>query len=161
MLEVYDCDFNQQLGMQWKDGSPLFLWDIDPKRLEDRPIALGKHFSDAQPVVVPPAAAGLIHASRRKSHAQADSIDTFRFVLIASARGIDFECAPYFVPDAAKHRDLFFFRSRRMSGIIKTPMVSVHLAGKHRASLVRVSTDGDDGFDVLTKKLDQVFGPVT
>ena len=26
-----------------KDGSPLFLWDIDPKRLEDRPIALGKH----------------------------------------------------------------------------------------------------------------------
>jgi len=41
--EVYDCDFNQQLGMQWKDGSPLFLWDIDPKRLEDRPIALGKH----------------------------------------------------------------------------------------------------------------------
>ena len=41
--EVYDCDFNQQLGMQWKDGSPLFLWDIDPKRLEDRPIALGNH----------------------------------------------------------------------------------------------------------------------
>jgi radical SAM/Cys-rich protein len=41
--EVYDCDFNQQLGMQWKGGSPLFLWDIDPKRLEDRPIALGNH----------------------------------------------------------------------------------------------------------------------
>jgi radical SAM/Cys-rich protein len=41
--EVYDCDFNQQLGMQWKDGTPLFLWDIDPKRLEDRPIALGNH----------------------------------------------------------------------------------------------------------------------
>ena len=41
--EVYDCDFNQQLGMQWKNGSPLFLWDIDPKRLEDRPIALGNH----------------------------------------------------------------------------------------------------------------------
>jgi radical SAM/Cys-rich protein len=41
--EVYDCDFNQQLGMQWRDGSPLFLWDIDPKRLEGRPIALGNH----------------------------------------------------------------------------------------------------------------------
>lgn len=41
--EVYDCDFNQQLGMQWKDDSPLFLWDIDPNRLEDRPIVLGNH----------------------------------------------------------------------------------------------------------------------
>ncbi|HEY5778696.1 MAG TPA: DUF3641 domain-containing protein, partial [Terrimicrobiaceae bacterium] len=41
--EVYDCDFNQQLGMQWKDNSPLFLWDIDPDRLEDRPVLLGNH----------------------------------------------------------------------------------------------------------------------
>ncbi len=41
--EVYDCDFNQQLGMQWKDDSPLFLWDIDPNRLEDRPVLLGNH----------------------------------------------------------------------------------------------------------------------
>src|SRR6266480_632523 len=61
--EVYDCDFNQQLGMQWmgRDGppgrpdgpsrtgitarhpyhnnnKPLFLWDIDPDSLEDREI---------------------------------------------------------------------------------------------------------------------------
>ena len=41
--EVYDCDFNQQLGMQWKNGEPLFLWDLDPERLEGRPIALDKH----------------------------------------------------------------------------------------------------------------------
>jgi radical SAM/Cys-rich protein len=41
--EVYDCDFNQQLGMQWKNGKPLFLWDIDPDRLEGRDIALGEH----------------------------------------------------------------------------------------------------------------------
>jgi radical SAM/Cys-rich protein len=41
--EVYDCDFNQQLGMQWKDDSPLFLWNVDPDRLEDRPVLLGKH----------------------------------------------------------------------------------------------------------------------
>jgi radical SAM/Cys-rich protein len=41
--EVYDCDFNQQLGLQWKNGRPLFLWDIDPARIENRPIALGKH----------------------------------------------------------------------------------------------------------------------
>jgi radical SAM/Cys-rich protein len=31
--EVYDCDFNQQLGMQWSSNGgsePLFIWDIDP-----------------------------------------------------------------------------------------------------------------------------------
>jgi radical SAM/Cys-rich protein len=64
--EVYDCDFNQQLGMQWKgrDGStsrperpavapapyhsggddrPLFLWNIDPDLLEGREIMTGDH----------------------------------------------------------------------------------------------------------------------
>jgi MoaA/NifB/PqqE/SkfB family radical SAM enzyme len=41
--EVYDCHFNQQLGMRWTNGSPLFLWDIDPKHLENRPIAVGSH----------------------------------------------------------------------------------------------------------------------
>ena len=41
--EVYDCDFNQQLGMQWKNGKPLFLWDIDPDLIEGRDIALGDH----------------------------------------------------------------------------------------------------------------------
>jgi radical SAM/Cys-rich protein len=41
--EVYDCDFNQQLGMQWKSGRPLYLWDVDPDHVEDRPIAIGDH----------------------------------------------------------------------------------------------------------------------
>ena len=41
--EVYDCDFNQQLGMQWKNGAPLFLWDIAPSDLEGRAIATGEH----------------------------------------------------------------------------------------------------------------------
>jgi radical SAM/Cys-rich protein len=44
--EVYDCDFNQQLGMQWSaDGKskPLFLWDIDPDSLEHREIMTGDH----------------------------------------------------------------------------------------------------------------------
>jgi radical SAM/Cys-rich protein len=44
--EVYDCDFNQQLGMQWlsNDGSkPLFLWDIDPDSLEGHQIMTGNH----------------------------------------------------------------------------------------------------------------------
>jgi radical SAM/Cys-rich protein len=41
--EVYDCDFNQMLGLQWQNGRPLFLWDIDPTKVEHRPIATGDH----------------------------------------------------------------------------------------------------------------------
>jgi radical SAM/Cys-rich protein len=44
--EVYDCDFNQQLGMQWSSNpnqSALFLWDIDPDLLEGREIMTGDH----------------------------------------------------------------------------------------------------------------------
>jgi radical SAM/Cys-rich protein len=44
--EVYDCDFNQQLGMQWSangGSKPLFLWDIDPELLEGREILTGDH----------------------------------------------------------------------------------------------------------------------
>jgi radical SAM/Cys-rich protein len=41
--EVYDCDFNQQLGMQWKNGRHLFLWNVDPNNLENRDIMTGDH----------------------------------------------------------------------------------------------------------------------
>ena len=41
--EVYDCDFNQQLGMGWKNGAPPFLWDLDPERLDGRQIAIDNH----------------------------------------------------------------------------------------------------------------------
>ena len=44
--EVYDCDFNQQLEIQWSNGGgskPLFLWDIDPDLLEGREIMTGNH----------------------------------------------------------------------------------------------------------------------
>jgi len=41
--EVYDCDFNQQLGMQWKNGTPIFLWDVDPESLENREIMTDDH----------------------------------------------------------------------------------------------------------------------
>ena len=44
--EVYDCDFNQQLGMQWSCNGGrerLFLWDIDPDSLEGREIMTGDH----------------------------------------------------------------------------------------------------------------------
>src|SRR6185436_18505048 len=34
--EVFDCDFNQMLKMQWRDdGRLLSLWDIDPAQVEN------------------------------------------------------------------------------------------------------------------------------
>jgi radical SAM/Cys-rich protein len=43
--EVYDCDFNQQLGMQWNnpDRSEMFLWEVDPDSVENREIMTGDH----------------------------------------------------------------------------------------------------------------------
>src|SRR5438128_4294820 len=41
--EVYDCDFNQQLGMQWNNGAPMFLWDVDPPKIEGREVMTGNH----------------------------------------------------------------------------------------------------------------------
>jgi radical SAM/Cys-rich protein len=41
--EVYDCDFNQQLGMQWRNGKELYLWDIDPAKIDNREIATANH----------------------------------------------------------------------------------------------------------------------
>lgn len=41
--ELFDCDFNQMLGMQWKNGAPLYLWDVTPEYLENRAIATGIH----------------------------------------------------------------------------------------------------------------------
>jgi len=39
--EVYDCDFNQQLGMEWK-GKPK-LWDLDLEQVSNQPILTGPH----------------------------------------------------------------------------------------------------------------------
>jgi radical SAM/Cys-rich protein len=44
--EVYDCDFNQQLDMQWRgngESRPMFLWDVDPDEVADREIMTGDH----------------------------------------------------------------------------------------------------------------------
>ncbi len=42
--EVFDCDFNQMLKMQWRDENrDLFLWDIDPEQVLDREILTGDH----------------------------------------------------------------------------------------------------------------------
>jgi len=45
--EIYDCDFNQQLDMQWSrrngGSKPLFLWDVDPDKIAHREIMTGDH----------------------------------------------------------------------------------------------------------------------
>ena len=42
--EVFDCDFNQMLKMQWREGDrTLYLWDINPGEVEDRQILTGDH----------------------------------------------------------------------------------------------------------------------
>ena len=40
---LYDCDFNQMLNMQIDSGESPYLWDIEPKHLEERPIKTGYH----------------------------------------------------------------------------------------------------------------------
>src|SRR4051812_37365605 len=41
--EIYDCDFNQMLGMQIENGKPLFLWDVSPGSVEGKRIRTGEH----------------------------------------------------------------------------------------------------------------------
>ena len=41
--ELYDCDFNQMLGMNLRNGQQLYLWDITPADLENRAILTGDH----------------------------------------------------------------------------------------------------------------------
>jgi len=41
--QLYDCDFNQMLGMSLQNGKSLCLWDVTPRMLEDRAIVTGMH----------------------------------------------------------------------------------------------------------------------
>ena len=45
MGEVYDCDFNQMLGMQMQnpDTSGLYLWDLTPEHLVGWAVRTGEH----------------------------------------------------------------------------------------------------------------------
>jgi len=40
---IYDCDFNQMLSLQLRNGRPLCLWDITPDFLEQQVIQTGFH----------------------------------------------------------------------------------------------------------------------
>lgn len=41
--EIYDCDFNQMLGWQLRNGKRLCLWDVSPGQLENWEIRTGPH----------------------------------------------------------------------------------------------------------------------
>ena len=42
--EVFDCDFNQMLQMQWRDGDrSLYLWEVDPASVENRDVLVADH----------------------------------------------------------------------------------------------------------------------
>lgn len=41
--ELYDCDFNQMLGMNIGNGKPTYLWDIAPTEMVDRTIQTNYH----------------------------------------------------------------------------------------------------------------------
>ena len=41
--KLYDCDFNQMLGMEIRNGRSLYLWDVTPESFENRPIQTGIH----------------------------------------------------------------------------------------------------------------------
>ncbi len=80
------------------------------------------------------------------------------FVLIAPACGIGFENALYFVTNTAKDRELILVRALRLRGIIKPPMITVHLAWEHWTSLIGVPADRNDGLNLIsTKKFIQVL----
>jgi radical SAM/Cys-rich protein len=41
--ELYDCDFNQMLGLQIRNGKPLSLWDVSPADIDGWGIMTGVH----------------------------------------------------------------------------------------------------------------------
>ena len=41
--DLFDCDFNQMLELNIRNGKPLKLWDITPADLKGRPILTGEH----------------------------------------------------------------------------------------------------------------------
>jgi hypothetical protein len=55
--EVYDCDFNQQLGLHPRHPKPLFLWEVDHTKLEKMPITVASTASAAPLALVLPVAA--------------------------------------------------------------------------------------------------------
>jgi len=41
--QLYDCDFNQMLGLNLRNGKPRFLWDVSPEEIASFAIKTGVH----------------------------------------------------------------------------------------------------------------------
>ena len=41
--ELFDCDFNQMLGLHMAEKKPIYLWEVDPEHWSRLPITTGAH----------------------------------------------------------------------------------------------------------------------
>ena len=82
---------------------------------------------------------------------------SFRLGLIDSSRGIGLEHAADFVAHAAEDDELLVVTADGVCGIVEAPVMPVQLPGEHRAGLVRVAADSDDGLHRLVEELIQVL----
>lgn len=87
----------------------------------------------------------------------ADRIGRRRLGLIFTTGGVGIKDSFDLIPHAAEDRHDFFLGACSMGGIIEAPVVAVDLAGKHRAGLIGIATDGDHGLDVLIQELVHVL----
>lgn len=61
------------------------------------------------------------------------------------------------ISHSAKCVSDFCFRSRCVGGVVKAPVVAVHLTRKQWTGLIGIPADRDDGIDVPFQKLIHVF----
>ena len=61
------------------------------------------------------------------------------------------------IAHAAECVSNFFLRSCGVGGVVEAPVVAVQLPWEHRAGLVGIAADGDDGIDFSLQKIIHVF----
>ena len=89
-------------------------------------------------------AAGSLSAGARSSRVQ-------------PARGVRFEHPANFIPHPAEDGEFLLARPSSVGGIVETPVMPVHMAGKHWARLFGIAAHSDDGLDWLMEELVQVL----
>ncbi len=71
--------------------------------------------------------------------------------------GVGLENKLDLVPHAPKNGEDFLLRARGVGRVVEAPVISIHLARKHRTSLVRIAANGDDRIDILIEKFIHVL----
>jgi len=72
--------------------------------------------------------------------------------------GIGFKDEPDLIAHAAELGQNFFFAPGGVGRIVKTPVKAVHLSGEHRADLIGIPADGDDGIDGAAEEFLKMLG---